>query len=174
MNRFLLLLPLIAALLLGSCKKDKVAPKDQLPPATTSGANTFGCLVNGELWKVETASQLVADWTTSDVLYFVAGFNSKDGYKKISLIFPDTTHAFAQKSGVQALVKSGVNGNYASLWPPNKYYGPEKLVSGTVNLSRLDYHAGIIAGTFSFVMAGGPGDTVRVTEGRFDIGNMDR
>lgn len=31
-----------------------------------------------------------------------------------------------------------------------------------------------MAGTFEFTMVGGPGDTLRVTDGRFDIGNMDR
>lgn len=32
-----------------SCKKDK-ASEDQLPPATQTGANTFGCLVNGKVF----------------------------------------------------------------------------------------------------------------------------
>jgi hypothetical protein len=32
--------------ILASCKKDNPGP--QLPPATTTGANTFGCLINGE------------------------------------------------------------------------------------------------------------------------------
>ncbi|HPI12249.1 MAG TPA: hypothetical protein PLK63_14490 [Catalimonadaceae bacterium] len=37
----------ILALLFGtSCKKDNPGP--QLPPITTTGANTFGCLINGE------------------------------------------------------------------------------------------------------------------------------
>lgn len=50
MNRF----PLIAllALLLLACKKDKAsdpAPvQPKLPPATQTGANTFGCYVNGK------------------------------------------------------------------------------------------------------------------------------
>ena len=46
MKAFLLL---SLALLLG-CKKNKPAPADQLPPATQTGANTFGCLLNGQPW----------------------------------------------------------------------------------------------------------------------------
>lgn len=39
-----------ALILLSSCHKDDdpIAPIDQLPPATQTGAGTFGCLVNGE------------------------------------------------------------------------------------------------------------------------------
>ncbi|WP_162550068.1 hypothetical protein [Hymenobacter nivis] len=46
MKAFLLL---SLALLLG-CKKTEQAPADQLPPATQTGANTLGCLVNGQPW----------------------------------------------------------------------------------------------------------------------------
>ncbi len=42
---------LLAALLgLSQCKKKDPDPVDQLPPATQTGANTFGCLVNGQAW----------------------------------------------------------------------------------------------------------------------------
>ena len=35
-----------------ACKKDKTNedPEDQLPPATQTGTNTFGCLVNGKVY----------------------------------------------------------------------------------------------------------------------------
>ena len=42
-------LPLLAALLgLSQCTKDD--PEAGLPSATQTGANTFGCLVNGQVW----------------------------------------------------------------------------------------------------------------------------
>lgn len=44
-----LLVPL-ALLGLSQCKKNEPAPADQLPPATQTGANTFGCLPNGQPW----------------------------------------------------------------------------------------------------------------------------
>lgn len=37
--------------LAAECDKEKLAPIDQLPPATQTGANTFGCLINGEVFK---------------------------------------------------------------------------------------------------------------------------
>ena len=160
---------LVALLLLGGCKKDKVKPVDQLPPATTTGANTWGCLVNGEVWTGETASQMRADWTTSDLLYATMGRANW-----LSVIFPDTTHRASQQPGIYPLVRGGNPGNYARLTNMGRSYRPEDLIKGTAQITRLDRQAGIISGTFSFIMSSTPGDTVRVTDGRFDISNMDR
>ena len=42
---------LVALLSLSQCKKNAPAPAaEQLPPATQTGANTFGCLLNGQPW----------------------------------------------------------------------------------------------------------------------------
>ncbi len=42
---YLLLLLILAV---SSCRKDEIPT--ELPPATTEGANTFGCLIDGEPW----------------------------------------------------------------------------------------------------------------------------
>ena len=55
-----------------------------------------------------------------------------------------------------------------------KLYGYRLLHRGSMTITRLDRQAGVMAGTFAFTIASGPGDTLRVTDGRFDIGNMDR
>jgi hypothetical protein len=39
---------LAACALFCTCSKDKLSPLEQLPPITSRGANTFGCLLNGE------------------------------------------------------------------------------------------------------------------------------
>ena len=54
----LITLPLLAA----GCKDDEpeVAPIDQLPPATRTGAYTFGCLVNGEARVAENTNDIGA------------------------------------------------------------------------------------------------------------------
>ncbi|WP_372746855.1 lipoprotein, partial [Lutibacter sp.] len=45
-----LVLILTITILLTACNKDNdsIAPIDQLPEATQTGENTFGCLLNGE------------------------------------------------------------------------------------------------------------------------------
>lgn len=60
---------------------------------------------------------------------------------------------------------SGAVVNYRS--DGQSFMGPD-LVSGSVTLSRWDREARIISGTFEFTVARGA-DTVRITEGRFDI-----
>ena len=45
------LLTLLLALCLTSCEKNPFVPGTELPPETTTGANTFGCLVNGKIWR---------------------------------------------------------------------------------------------------------------------------
>ncbi|MBC7493737.1 MAG: hypothetical protein H7221_01920, partial [Flavobacterium sp.] len=39
----------VCALFLFSCTKNDASPQDQLPPATTIGANTAGCIINGKV-----------------------------------------------------------------------------------------------------------------------------
>jgi len=53
-NKFLLLTCLLAVpLLWGGCETTTPTPEQQLPGLTTTGENTFGCLVNGEAWLPE-------------------------------------------------------------------------------------------------------------------------
>ena len=42
--------PLLLAALLGLSQCKKHDPESALPPATQTGASTFGCLVNGQAW----------------------------------------------------------------------------------------------------------------------------
>jgi hypothetical protein len=47
---FLLTALLLSGWLLTCCHKKDPAPVDQLPAITQTGANTFGCLLNGQAW----------------------------------------------------------------------------------------------------------------------------
>ena len=168
----LLALPLLALLLGAGCKKDKVTPLEQLPPATATGANTFGCLVNGEVWKAEGASHMRADWTVPTSCYCNMGFSEKrSGQTVYNSITLGIQSGFV--TGVYSL-SSSVTGAHARLQLRDVFYTYDRVIGGELLLTRLDKQVGIMAGTFHFIMVGASGDTVRVTDGRFDIGNMDR
>ena len=177
-------LPLYLSLLLltqcSKCKDDPqpADPAAQLPPATQTGANTFGCLVNGQPY-TPSGNNGTANFT---VLYD-PGFQG--GPIQISTYrYPEKGVAKTQEIGLGG---TGVNhiGSYkvepASAVgvsfiddfraPSCTEYRSNRAgvySKGTLTLTRLDLQAGIIAGTFAFTLAQPGCDTIKVTQGRFD------
>ncbi len=170
MKYFLLVMPL--ALLLG-CKKTSPAPADQLPPATQTGANTFGCLLNGQVWTPQ-------------------GYNGTSNY---SVVVDPTYHggnvdvrAYRYTDNLlQSLIMGGDGINSVGTYsldatPRSIFFTDTHLPSacqnfdgstgqyrrGTLTITRLDPQAAIVSGTFAFTLYKPGCDTVRVTQGRFD------
>lgn len=162
-------LPLLAV----RCREEEPPPKtplEQLPPATTTGADTFGCLVNGEPWvfprpKYRHPPSLQADWSYAQAVIVSMRFEDARGYFGISMAVEDSL-----ATGRILRFSSDSIGlpNTARIDFPNRIYRPRHLVDGSIKFTRLDRQAQIVSGTFAFTMAQA-GDTVRVTDGRFDI-----
>ena len=171
---------LLAALLgLSQCKKKAdPAPADQLPPATQTGANTFGCLLNGQPWTPNGNNGLPNYRVTYDPGY--AGGNiSIRAYRYLN-----------SNSNSQQYINIGGNridrvGSYPLVLvgdrtvffyddnlpaPCNEYRDLPTLTyrKGTLTLTRLDLAAGIVSGTFAFTLYQPGCDSVKVTQGRFD------
>ena len=65
-------------ILSSSCKKHVIQPVDQLsllPPATQTGANTFGCLVNGQAFVPQNRSIIEGPYLESSYIYTNGGFH---------------------------------------------------------------------------------------------------
>jgi len=159
-----LCLGLAAALLVAACKKD--APEAGLPPATQSGANTFGCLVDGQLFvplppqgiNSSRREPLEASLYRTDVLVSARGNGGIDFALR---------NAF--RPGVYSIgeTQSARYGRYA--FGSNEYY-TNTAHTGTVTLTRIDTVARVAAGTFQFTALDyQSGKTVTVTDGRFDV-----
>ena len=166
---------LLAALLgLSQCKKKDVAPANQLPPATQTGANTFGCLVNGQVWTPKgyngTSNYSVSydaaykNGTLSVGCYRYIG-NGPDDYQIIGFYsdslrgkgnFPLTILGHQEATFVDHTTGCELRGN-------SIHYR-----RGTLTISRLDLQAGVISGTFAFTLYKPGCDSIRVTQGRFD------
>jgi hypothetical protein len=165
---------LLCSLILFSCKDEVVIPEPQLPPITKKGLNTFGCLVDGELFLYEDQFDFIVDtkityWILRDsVLEITAEDHSRNtsihletiyhyGQKTIDLYHPN---AHAQGWITQYIdfdIKLG-----------GSRYFILKNNLGKLRLIRDDDIA--IAGTFSFDAIGEDfGDTIHITHGRFDI-----
>ena len=180
-NLFLLVTSL---LLLGSnCKKSKPTnPVNQLPPETQTGANTFGCLVDGEVFKPGGAQlsggslnaiyQYLIPGTSSGYTFGVSAKNQKESclYKTVAFGFDSV----AMRVGVYPLAvrKNGYGGGAYQEFPcgqPFKEYMTNNIVRGELHLKKFDLTSQIASGTFWFTAVNFNGDTVKITDGRFDV-----
>ncbi len=168
------LLAVFYALLLGaSCDKVNNVKKDELPPITTEGKNTFGCKVNGKVFR-----------------NFGGNFNVQDldvDYHIPSGLFALTAAQIDDEKGifnfVNCLATFLEEGTYnfnegRCFYESHSYctdeFDPLNLdptQPAILNILRLDNQEFIIAGTFEFTLTHPdcPGDTIRITEGRFDV-----
>ena len=157
-------LSLAAVLLAAGCKKD--GPEAGLPAATQDGKNTFGCLVDGQLFvpkpgqaiSITKREPLEASIYHTDLL--VSGMGN--GYVEFAL-----RNAF--KLGVYNLSETNTN-SYGTYSISGIRYYTNASHQGTVTLTRIDTVAKVAAGTFQFTALDyQSGKTVTVTNGRFDV-----
>ncbi|GAA4352530.1 hypothetical protein GCM10023185_12330 [Hymenobacter saemangeumensis] len=176
MNKLLLFLTAAAALF-SACGKDDPDPVDRLPPATQTGANTFGCLVNGQPWTPKGnngfSNYSVAYDTAPagggvlDVrAYRYTGTGAND-YEYMILFANQLTGPglfnFIDSQRTQASFENQRTRCYWSNDDRTTTYR-----RGQLNITRLDLQAGIVSGTFSFTLYKPGCDSIRVTDGRFD------
>jgi hypothetical protein len=173
------------------CKDDEpikpiiIGPSDDLdktlPPITTTGAGTFGCLVDGEPWVART--NLL--WTTINASVgpgWVSGQNlrvyairKKIGEKfssvnmelyNVPIINPPDTLLLNFKDLSEGAANYFYDHSDSS--SDNNFYWSDSTYIGTLVLLRLDQY--IISGTFEFEAYNKRyNKRVKITNGRFDI-----
>lgn len=157
------------------CKKSKTE-EPQLPPETTTGAMTFGCKVNGKVFVPKDSRGRPGLY----VQYVNLGPSAGGGW---FLNIPATNWVPSTPEGVgigtdSLLVVEG------SIYPfkyrkkgypnANYYNGPQYETldnnSGELKIIKFDQINRILSGTFFFTGTDNSnGQTVNITEGRFDI-----
>lgn len=174
----LLLLPLFIQV---KCKKDKQASEEKLPPATQTGAGTFGCLLNGKVW-LPAGLLLETKIARNYDPGFKGGSFSMQAQRKlynsnndrISYTIIDIGCSYLDKSGVYSLMKRDTSGTSYTNFDNNCNYFPWRnegasIIAGEMHITKLDMNIGIISGTFFFTLVKPNCDTIKVTEGRFDF-----
>ena len=176
----LLLVVLASTLLAASCKKTEtqLTELQKLPPATQTGANTFGCLVDGVAWlpngsKPQTGGpniQVYVDPTFQGGRFSITGHQYNNFQSKINFGSANCTNAgyFDISSSTNGLgynrFLNNVNTCEFSSFDAATYR------RGFFNISRYDLTNKIFSGTFEFtIKSQGCGDTIRITNGRFDV-----
>jgi len=161
-----------------SCKKQPVDQLSLLPPATQTGANTFGCLVDGAAFVPESSGffsgpPFKAEYGSTPQLavFSIAGSRKGDGIIANVSIATDSL-----KIGEgETLLLSGYNtpGKASGAYAYNSTaYQTNANVTGALTITRLDTINLIVSGTFYFNAVSKGGDTVRITNGRFDTHYM--
>ena len=155
-----------------SCKKS--ADNNGLPPATQTGANTFGALVNGQVWTPNGYSG-TANLTISYDLGYAYGTLNVSAYRII-----DSANLTGMGVSVDSLNNYVIphtfilkpNSNTNMVYNNQCWYEsskPSTYSNGFITISKLDKQQGIISGTFAAQLYKPGCDTVNITEGRFDM-----
>ena len=184
-KRLLLLLPLLP--LLASCE-DATAdlyptlPPVHLPAASQVGANTFGCLVNGQLWEASNTRTLDGRVLTPTA-HYQHGELRLDAFRRLQVEGPITTVSLraAHISGLGVYELGGpadAAGRTATLVTGDRQLA-YAAAFGTLTVTRFDTTGAhpVVAGLFELRTNLAPGSpraagfpsAVRVTQGRFDI-----
>ncbi len=173
MSKSILLLFGFLTFLSFSCKKDQDIPDDiaTLPPATMTGANTFGCLVNGEVWLPHTGSlwdealnvKHDRGWIGCDQLHVSA---YRIYTENVNIYQTMDMNVWCPVLGENKMTLS--KRNYTD-YEGCGNYDIDSLSPHILFITKLDTINFIASGRFEFTVINHDcPDTIRITEGRFD------
>jgi hypothetical protein len=198
-NRFVLLcLPLLwASTCFRGEDPDLRKERTQFPPITQEGKNTFGCKLNGKLFvakdKYATKNPTAYFSTKGYAGFWINGYDVFD-LKEFTGMFPKYANQTNNWVGVTVGIyatrdlypnpgRYNLNSMYRTGFlelnnriecpTVDHHYDPNDPTpiyrSGYLEISNLDTANRIIAGTFEYTLAKSGCDTIKVTDGRFDL-----
>jgi hypothetical protein len=164
------------------CNGDIACELAKLPPLTTEGKGTFGCLVNGKAWLPKGLN----GWGGANIPEFYSSYNKSLGYYYLSANFLeekiDEFISFHINSPIQLSQKKYVlNKTYPEFSSSRLVkcnggddcisvaYETDSSYSGNFEFIFIDTTRQIVSGVFDFKAQATNGDTIEVIEGRFDI-----
>ena len=171
---------LLASLFLINCNNDDngndgpTDPLDELPAATQTGAQTLGCLINGEPFIPSNFGNSApnAFYQFVDGAYTLSIYASSGGGNSLTSIR-------IQSIDNPILIETGDAYPLLNCDIPN-YCGeltsfPDELIAvnsqnsspGVLTITRFD--DSIISGTFAFTVLDNDGNEITITDGRFDL-----
>lgn len=166
-----------------SCKRDvlRMKPEDSLPAITQNGENTFGCLVDGQLFlakytifgqvKVVSCGYYFNETARFKAgSLFLSGIDARNQFPVAGNIFLHKMDVF--KVGRYKLESTACPEEYKCDQIAHWNSGLKQnffAEQGELIISKLDLEKKIIAGTFNFTAKDKDGKTVKITDGRFDL-----
>ncbi|MBG6110283.1 hypothetical protein H4V97_002519 [Flavobacterium sp. CG_23.5] len=160
-------------LILSCCSTDDNKPKkpiDQLPPATQTGANTAGCLINGEAF-LPKGTGIILNCLYQDGLNF--GLRITENMNDTSRsIYISTLNQNLEIGKIYDLQE------YNSKWGQfvvftggigKDDYRTTLTITGELKITNHNFSKAILSGTFWFDAVNSKGEKIQVREGRFDM-----
>ena len=160
-----------------ACNHDDDKPKtelEKLPPATQTGAQTFGCLIDGQAFVPPNfgSNAPSAFYQFVDGAYTLSIYGSTDGgpnLKSINIgcldmpLIQETTYLLKEEMANNYFGEYNIGGGIT-------FSGASFTQNpGTLTITRFDAVNFIISGTFEFTVLDDNGAEIKITEGRFDM-----
>lgn len=175
MKKFILLL--VTTFIFSCCNKDDdqpIAEIDKLPTATQTGAQTFGCLIDGKAFvppKFGTNSPK-AFYQFVGGAYTLSIYGSIDGGSNLKSInigcidmppIQEITYPLKEELANNYFGEYNIGGGIT-------FSGASTTINpGTLTITRFDPSNYIISGTFQFTVLDNDGTEIKITDGRFDM-----
>jgi hypothetical protein len=165
-----------------NCKKNKT-PADELPPETQTGANTFGCLVNGQVFKPGGAA-LSGGSLNCNYQYLGSGINGGyyfvlsgtrkvgENLSSIGLYTDSLKINEGDKLQLKVRQKNKASADYFKSLTATTFelFNTDGAsYTGELWIKKLDTLNQIVSGTFWFDSVNANGQKAEIREGRFDV-----
>lgn len=165
-----------------NCKKNET-PLEQLPPETQTGANTFGCLIDGKPFtpggsplsgpNLTGIYQNLIFGTPAGNTFGVSATDKRNSQNITNIGFRFDSVALVVGIYPLRLSTNGVGGGgvrkYNSQSPTGDIYDTNSNFVGELNLKKFDETNQIASGTFWFDAVNSLGKKIEIRSGRFDV-----
>ena len=170
-----LLILLLTTFVLSCCNKDDdpqpVSELEKLPPATQTGANKIGCLLDSKAFlpgNYNNSKNCFYQFTGGEY-YFVVGFDNKDSNFNLYGITVGTQKKQIQQSVNYDLFEH-IDGNASGIYTFNTLNNyTSNTHTGKLTITKLDTVNHIVSGTFWFDILDTYGVVHQIRDGRFDM-----
>jgi hypothetical protein len=173
MKLFIKLLIILFLFTGNSCSKkdDCENPIDCLPPLTTTGEGTIGCLIDGEVFKPGGSqwsgpTQQAFYQFVDGGYYFGLTANNRSTKKNIHIFLRNET---IEEDIIFSLTIDQENSNFGEYISAAGRHRTNNVQTGEIKIINFDNHNGIVSGTFWFDAVNEDGKVVEIREGRFDM-----
>ena len=174
MNTIRILKLLLTITLIISCGNDddqSTNPIDQLPAATQTGANTFGCLLDGKAFlprggtnPLDCVYQFV-----NGGYYFALQGNKRDFENNYFAISCSTENLEILDNQTYNLIENGQENAFGRYTFNTLDYFTSQTHTGELTITKLDQVNQVVSGTFWFDVIDSNGTVHQIREGRFDM-----